>query len=413
MNPKFPNKRALFHCLIVDFVITASAAGQAGKLDPTFGNGGIATQQAVVQQTTNVYSVGGVAIQGDGKIVVAGGIPGNNGFTVSAVLRFLPTGGLDHSFGAMGIAVLPNSFGGYAALAIQPDGKILAGTSGGGPNAEVDRFTTVGLPDPSFGVNGRVSFSFTSFSGLALQPDGRIVVALEPFISAVSSEVTRLLANGGTDTSFGTDGIAIPPGGTGPLQVLPSGEILVFGGLISRLTSTGALDTEFGVNGQLLAQSGSHALAANGDILVGSALVSDPTVPSTGFTAFGYRAAGIGDPAFGNNGGVFTPPLSGFPRTTPVAMGLQSNGDIVELASVANNTSGAFGLVRYTPAGQLDRSFGSGGTVTTSLGTNNTPVASAIAIQFDDKIVVAGTVFAFLPHDQFSTALVVGRYLGK
>jgi hypothetical protein len=68
--------------------------------------------------------------------------------------------------------------------------------------------------------------------------------------------------------------------------------------------------------------------------------------------------------------------------------------------------------VRYTPQGQLDSSFGSGGTVTTSFGSSIT-TASAIAIQSDDKIVVAGTLLKGEPHGQSETALVVARYLGK
>ena len=96
---------------------------------------------------------------------------------------------------------------------------------------------------------------------------------------------------------------------------------------------------------------------------------------------------------------------------TAAGMGLESNGDIVELGTLANGSLGAFGLVRYTSQGQLDTSFGSGGTVTTSFGNNATTIASAIAIQSDDKIVVAGTVVTAELHGQFNTALVVARYL--
>ena len=95
-----------------------------------------------------------------------------------------------------------------------------------------------------------------------------------------------------------------------------------------------------------------------------------------------------------------------------VGMGLQSTSDIVELATVSTVPSGAFGLVRYTPLGQLDASFGTGGIVTTSFGTNATTNAAAIAIQTDDKIVVAGTVSKALLHGEFNTSLVVARYLG-
>jgi uncharacterized delta-60 repeat protein len=409
MNPKLSNKYALLSYCTILLVLTASAAGQAGHLDPTFGHAGIATQQTVVTQLTNLYSAGAIAIQSDGKIVVAAGIPGSNSFTVPALLRFLSNGNLDASFGANGVAVLPNSFGAYGAVAIQLDGKILAGTSAGGTNSEVDRFTATGHLDSSFGTQGRVSFRFSTFSGLALQPDGRILVSVQSFVGR-GNQVSRLLSNGSTDTSFGTNGTAFPPGGSGPLEVLTNGDILVFGGLVSRLTSSGAPDTQFGVDAQLLAQNSGHASAADGDILVAGTLVHNSTVPSQGLAAFSYLSVGIGDPSFGKNGGVSTP-FAGFPTITAAGMGLESNGDIVELGTLANGSLGAFGLVRYTPLGQLDTSFGSGGTVTTSFGNNTTTIASAIAIQSDDKIVVAGTVTTVLLHGQFNTALVVARYL--
>jgi uncharacterized delta-60 repeat protein len=411
MNSKSLKKYAVLHCCAILIVVTASAAGQAGRLDKTFGNGGIATQQTVVTQTTNFYSVGGAALQSDGKIVVVGGVPGSNDFTVPAVLRFLSNGSLDMSFGVNGVFVLPNSFGSYAAVTIQPDGKILIGTSAGGPNAEVDRLTTTGHLDSSFGSSGRVTFHLSALLGMALQPDGRILAAVQSLIGG-RRQVARLLANGSTDTSFGTNGFAFAPGGAGPLEVLGNGEILVFGGLVSRLTSSGAVDTAFGVNGQLLAQTGGHASAADGDILVAGTLVNDPTVPNTGLGAFSYLSVGIGDPAFGKNGGVLTA-FPGFPMVTAAGMGLQSTGEIVVLGTVSTSTMGAFGLVRYTPLGQLDTSFGTGGIVTTSFGNNATTTASAIAIQSNDKIVVAGTVATALLHGQFNTSLIVARYLGK
>jgi len=409
MNSTFAKKYAvLFYCAML-FVVTASASGQAGKLDPTFGIGGITTVQKVVTGNTNFFAVGAVAVQSDGKIVVAGGIPGDTGFTVPAVLRFLPNGGPDKTFGANGTVVLPNRFGSYVTAAIQPDGKILAATNGG-VDGELDRFTSAGKLDSSFGSQGTVIFKFSSLCGLALQPDGRILTGVQSFI-VVGARVARLLANGSFDTSFGTNGFAFPPGGTGTLEVLSTGEILVFGRLVSRLTSSGAIDPEFGVSGQLMAPNSGHALAANGDILAAGSLVSDPTVPSSAFATFAYQNVGIGDPAFGKNGGVSTT-FSGFPTVTVAGLGLESSGAIVELGTAATRSLGAFGLVRYTPQGQLDSSFGSGGTVTTSFG-KSIATASAIAIQSDDKIVVAGTLLKGELHGQSETALVVARYLGK
>jgi len=411
MNSKFLKKYAGLHCCAILIAVTTSAAGQAGKLDNTFGNGGIATQQTTVIRTSNFYAVGAVAMQSDGKIVVVGGVPGNNDFTVPAVLRFLTNGSLDKTFAVNGVFVPPNTFGSYAAVAIQSDGKILLGTSAGGPNAEVDRLTTAGLLDSSFGSGGRVTFKLSALLGMALQPDGRILAGVHSIIGG-QSQVARLLSSGSRDSSFGTNGFAVPPGGAGPMEVLGNGDILVFGGLISRLASSGAIDTTFGVNGQLLAQTSGHASAADGDILVAGTLSSNPAVPSSGLAAFSYLSVGIGDPTFGKNGGALTA-FPGFPTVGAVGMGLESTGDIVELGTVSNTTASVFGLVRFTSLGQLDTSFGTGGVVTTSFGNNATTNAAAIAIQTDDKIVVAGTVTTPALHGEFNTALVIARYLAK
>ena len=410
MTRKSLKNYAALYCIIV--AITASAAGQAGHLDSTFGTGGIATQQTVITQLTNVFSVGGVALQGDGKIVVVGAVPGNNDFNVPAVLRFLSNGNLDTTFGANGVFVLPNSFGSYATVAIQSDGKILADTNAQAIDGEVDRLTTAGQLDSSFGSGGRVSFHLDAVVGLALQPDGRILASLQP-VTGQRPEVTRLLSNGSTDTSFGTNGVAIPPS-SGPLEVLGNGDILVFGSVgnvVSRLTGTGALDTAFGVNGQLLAQDSAFASPANGDILVAGTLIANPAAPTVGLSVFAYQSVGIGDPAFGQNGGAETP-FVGFPMVTASGLGLESTGNIVALGTVSIRTTGAFGLIRYTPTGQLDTNFGSRGQVTTLFGINSTVTASAITIQSDDKIVVAGTVLITNLHGQFTTELVLARYLG-
>src|SRR5579863_406169 len=112
MTPKFlknPTVLSLFAFLLIN---SASAAAQAGQLDSTFGSGGIASRSTTIAQTSNPYFVGAIAMQSDGKIVIAGGIPGNKDFTVPAVFRLNANGSPDSSFGKNGVAILANAFGG-------------------------------------------------------------------------------------------------------------------------------------------------------------------------------------------------------------------------------------------------------------------------------------------------------------
>ncbi|ADC88827.1 hypothetical protein Thal_0191 [Thermocrinis albus DSM 14484] len=108
-------------------VITAPS----GSLDTTFGRGGIVTTDIGTNREDEAKAL---AIQSDGKIVVVGySYNGTN--TDFAVVRYNPDGSLDTSFGTNGIVTTDigtNSEDKAYALAIQRDGKIVvAGTSDG------------------------------------------------------------------------------------------------------------------------------------------------------------------------------------------------------------------------------------------------------------------------------------------
>jgi len=85
-------------------IATEQATAQAGRLDPTFGNGGIVTTDCGLQTgSSNAATANAAAIQSDGKIVVVGAAPGSNGFPIAAVARYNSNGSLDTSFGSSGI----------------------------------------------------------------------------------------------------------------------------------------------------------------------------------------------------------------------------------------------------------------------------------------------------------------------
>lgn len=144
-----------------------------GSLDATFGSGGV-----VHEQTTDWDEAADVVLQPDGRIVVVG-------LTISAATasliigRYNIDGTPDTSFGTGGRVVEPLIEVGRA-IALQPDGSIVVAGRQAGDFA-LARYSHLGVPDAGFGANGVVEIDF--FGGiddpaaLAIQPDGRIVVA--------------------------------------------------------------------------------------------------------------------------------------------------------------------------------------------------------------------------------------------
>ena len=93
--------------------------------------------------------------------------------------------------------------------------------------------------------------------------------------------------------------------------------------------------------------------------------------------------------------------------SSPSAVAVQSNGDIVVVATAqtAIDAPQLFGVARFTPSGQLDKTFGTGGMVTTEpLGPFPTP--SALIVQPNGQILVGGFVDGSNKHTAGSTVLV-------
>ncbi len=419
--------------LLVCVVVIGSSAlvwAQAGQLDSTFGTGGVFTTNFMQSDATMDIAV---AIQSDGKIVVGGSIPGG-----AALARLNTNGTLDSSFGKGGIVsnTFDNTLGLVVAIAIQPDGKILAfapGFEGG----VVGRFNTDGSVDTSFGSGGfAISRALDSGpairSALALQSDGKILVT-------GAGSIGRYTSEGQPDTTFGTAGVAPLTSTIATAMALQSdGKILVATGLgpptelfasptfpsvqpsaLVRYNTNGSLDTTFGISGQAacVASASAIAIQSDGRIVVAGGIPSQLVTGGnqSGFGLVRYTSKGKVDTTFGKGGGVIT----GFGNALPIggafALGIQSNGDIVvagQAGSVSGNGFGSssFALARYTSAGKLDTAFGSGGITTTAIGQGNISFVSALVLQSDGKIVAAGN---FGPPAQagFVDNFAVARYL--
>jgi uncharacterized delta-60 repeat protein len=168
-------------------------------------------------------------VSASGAVAVAGNaLRSGSG---ARLVRLLPNGLLDPSFGVGGVAVLPMA----NDLAIQLDEKIVVGTATVSGAAAVARYRTDGRLDLSYGDAG---FADTGFSdALAFQSDGKLVVGgfLRREGIRFGAAVLRLLDDGHPDPTFGVGGISPPWAPINAVDLIqdlaiqPAGEIVVTG----------------------------------------------------------------------------------------------------------------------------------------------------------------------------------------
>jgi uncharacterized delta-60 repeat protein len=389
------------------------ALAAAGELDPSYG-GGSGKSLADFGGTDGATAV---ALQPDGKLVVAGF--SSNGLSDDvAVARLLsPEGTFDPSYGGGSGKSLADfgSSAGATAVALQPDGKIVVAgyRSVGGASADfaVGRLLNPqGAFDPSYGGgSGKSLVDFGGFDGanaVALQPDGKIVVAGYSSAGGHSDfAVGRLLSPEGTlDLSYGGGSgksvadlggddigtaVALQPDG----KIVVAGQSIVGGSsdfAVARLLNPqGTFDPSYGGgSGKSLTDFGGYdeaaavALQPDGKMLV----AGDSDARGTDdFAVMRRLPDGSPDESFGSGGKAFVD-FGGSDGAT--AMALQPDGKIV-LAGYSNaRGTYDFAAARLLPGGSLDESFGSGGRAFVDFGGSDG--ASAMALQPDGKIVVAG-----------------------
>ena len=395
--------RLLALALFALLVIPSALLGSDGDLDVTFGKGGIVTTDF----SGNDDVAAAVALQSDGKIVVVGAtrLPPSWLASDFALVRYNSDGSLDTDFGTAGKTVT-DFFGNQDfanAVAIQPDGKIVvAGASyfgTVGTHFGLARYNRDGSLDTSFDVNGRIMTDmYFGFHALALQRDGKIVVAGSRFTpnplgsGAIGRfALARYNQDGSLDTSFGMDGNVGTefPGFSASayaLAIQADNKLVVAGSIgpgpgdfaLARYNSNGSLDLTFGTDGRVATDfSGQDdvayavAVQADGKILA----AGGGGVFESGLRLARYNPDGSLDSTFGADGKVGARPSDG-----PDARSLivQPDGKIV--IGVSPYVSDA-ALLRFNPDGSLDTGFGRGGTVWGPEG------AAGLAIQPDGKIV--------------------------
>ena len=187
-----------------------------GSLDKTFGGDGKVLTHFARGSDDVAWAA---ALQADGKIVVAGWTIAGFHPSRFALARYNPNGSLDKTFGGDG-QVKTGHFtrlGGELddqaqAVAIQPDGKLVAAGGAGFVDCHdriaLARYNPNGRLDPSFSGDGKTTTRFSRRScdeanGISIQTDGKIVIAGD---TNDSSALARYQGDGNLDASFGGDG---------------------------------------------------------------------------------------------------------------------------------------------------------------------------------------------------------------
>jgi uncharacterized delta-60 repeat protein len=195
-----------------DFALARLTA--AGALDGTFGAGGTQTIDFGFDDFLT-----GLAIQPADQKVVAAGHADQTGAASFAAARLGTDGNLDAAFGSGGKELVPVGTVGKAnAVALQPDGKIVlagaTGPSGGPDDFAAVRLTAAGVPDASFGSGGTRTVDLggdDQANALALQADGKIVLAGSTTTTVFGQPnptfaAARLNPDGSLDAGFGSGG---------------------------------------------------------------------------------------------------------------------------------------------------------------------------------------------------------------
>ncbi|MFN7563600.1 MAG: immunoglobulin domain-containing protein, partial [Prosthecobacter sp.] len=349
-----------------------------GSLDTTFCDGLAGANNAV-------YAV---ALMGDGKIIVGGAFTSFNGTARGYIARLHSDGSLDTTFGD-GLAGANNN---VHAVAVQSDGKVVIGglfiRVNGTVRARIARLNSDGTLDTTFAIG--LAGPNNIVSALAVQSDGKLVIG--GYFSKVNGtdqiRIARLNGDGTLDTGFG-NGLAGASDALSSIVVLEDGKVLIAGafgmihgtgrGGIARLNSDGTLDTGFG-NGLAGADGGVAAMA----------LRSDGKVVIGGYFS---RVNGTEQRRISrlNSDGTLDPIIS-YPQAgtegSITAIAVQSDGKVLIGGLFGTiNGIGRRCIARLNSDGTVDAGFGNG-----LSGAADT--VYSIAVQSDGKIYICGAFYS-------------------
>lgn len=394
-----------------------------GDLDPSYGTGGWTTGAggrgtAAVMQADGKLLVASSPAHQETYL----GMP--IWVSELAVTRLTDDGAFDTDFDGDGTAITAFFSGGpipfdaqAAAVAVQADGKIVVAGRGGVATPSgfeshivLARYETDGSLDTGFGSGGKVVLASASpewASAVAIQSDDRIVVAGSSSDGSNSGVIARLEASGALDTSFGSGGkTTIPWSDFRALLIRAGGEIVAAGtrhhfstgaldSLVVQLDGAGALDGAFGSGGEAVLDLAVPALAsdrmsaltalADGRVLTGGYAYG------RGFTIARLATDGSLDASFGTGGIASTLGAVGI-----AALAQTDDGSIIAAGSDYDGLDYNTALARFSSDGVLDPAFGSGGVAIEEFVGNADDYALGVFVRPDRKVVIGGIAGSIL-----------------
>jgi len=446
---------------ILSILISTSASAD---LDPSFGTGGVVTTQIGGDDYYGVpyATAAAVAVQADGKLVVAGGTrTGTEAGTPSlALARYNADGSLDTTFGTAGL-ISEDPQGEHMVVrdvALQSTGKVvvsgwLVGGTQSRPNSvfRLVRYNTDGTLDTTFNGSGVVTvfFGIDTYAvgrALVVQADDKLVVVgwvADVIPGGYNAQdmkfaVARLTADGALDPGFGFGGLesfwvsgsargvsCSRYSGARDVAMQSDGKIVIVGGItcdlglnggkegvaLVRLHTNGAADSTFGTSGMVVnlppqdatpwggAGAQSLAIQPDGKIVVAA---------GPGFVLERFTNNGSFDTAFGTKGTVaiwFGDPRAGVTWMSSLHVLVQPDGSLVASGYAIVNSGGAVSaLVSYTPDGTPSVPL-----VTTAIHAGNSN-AMGLVRQPGGKLVVVGAASQDVGEPVQATLFGLARY---
>lgn len=388
-------------------------------------------------------------LQPDGRTLVVGSaLNTETGNTDFAIARLNPDGLPDTTFNGDGRLLVPfNLLGPLAgedvatSVALQNDGKILVGgyaqaSLDGDYDFAVARINFDGTPDLSFGNGGTTTIGFQAggnfddrATGIDVAPDGKIVVAgwaTRSFSGNTDFAVVRLTSSGSIDSTLSTTGkklIAFNGGGAGEdkatsVVVQPDGRIVLAGSAqvgkkgdfdfaVARITSSGLMDKSFAGSGKrtvAINLGGNRRDEATSVDLQGTNIVlggfaTRDSLGNEDFAAVRLLKNGNLDRSFSGDGRQ----TAGFdigPTKQDRAFSIAptTDGRLILAGTVEISDGGNYdvGVVKLTPNGSLDPSFGENGLQLIAVDITGDARDEGHAVTInpeDDSVTVAGTAY--------------------